>query len=165
MTLPNCHPHKIAEQITNRYDFTVETGSNKNWKLQRTVTDYGICYTFNSEIARYISPEYLLYGILPPYQELYVVNFFDKRKFVILGDLRSAYVWEKLSQRQYSETILLTKKKKQVFVHGPNEVKTRGALIQVKEFPATYTTLQLDAITILSSPSIRNLLYRQRRCR
>lgn len=52
----------------------------------------GICYTFNSKIAQYLTVEYLLDGIMFENEEPYVVNFFDVRKFALINDLHACDV-------------------------------------------------------------------------
>lgn len=50
-------------------------------------------------------------------------------------------------------------------MHGPYDIPYRSPLIKINEHPATYTALQFDALAITANPNIRDLLFRQRRCR
>lgn len=81
---------QIIFKLTNDYQYSVVTGLDKAYKFQRIITENGICDTFNSKIAAYMSPEFYVSNELPKMNEIYEVNFFDFKKFSEISNLRSS---------------------------------------------------------------------------
>lgn len=71
-------------KLTNRFEYSAISGNKDRFTFQRTVTELGICDTFNSKIAAYLSPEYYVSGEVPNFGKAkhFEINFFDTAKYV-----------------------------------------------------------------------------------
>ncbi|XP_034254431.1 uncharacterized protein LOC117653133 [Thrips palmi] len=121
------------------------TEANNIGQLQTTITEHGLCYAFNSDIAIYNSPEYFKAKNLTIMDRGW--SFFgsplDGDVFAQVMDMNSGYL---------------------VYLHSSNE--TADFASQRLESPAgSYKTLDISALSIYTSGSAANLKVEQRRCR
>lgn len=81
-------------KLTNDYEYTVHSGHGTKFKLQRTITELGVCDTFNSILSPYLSPEYFITNQLPDaiHQPLLEVSYFDSMKFIEIENVRESDV-------------------------------------------------------------------------
>lgn len=95
---PDIHPNdyiKILNYITYKNNVIITTAYNKTYFMKRILTEMGICYTFNSKIANYMTPEYLMqndnYEVINEnhkYKE-YFVTIYDIEKIAFTTDINS----------------------------------------------------------------------------
>lgn len=78
--------------LTNKYDYDILIGSNSKWKLQRTMTELGICDQFNSKLSELFAMDFLINDHIPPEQLLYEVNYFDSDPYIVLNNLHDSDV-------------------------------------------------------------------------
>nr|CAI5824423.1 unnamed protein product [Callosobruchus analis] len=67
--------------------------NDRTFRLQETITEMGLCYSFNSELAIYNSLEYRLGGKqdLIPDNEIYSVNPLDGEVYANVVNISSGY--------------------------------------------------------------------------
>ncbi|KAJ1525494.1 hypothetical protein ONE63_010303 [Megalurothrips usitatus] len=121
------------------------TEANTIGQLQTTITEHGLCYAFNSDIAMYNSPEYFKSKNLTYMQRGW--SFFgsplDGDVFAQVMDMNSGYL---------------------VYLHSSNE--TADFASQRLESPSgSYKTLDISALSIYTSGEAAALSVEQRRCR
>ncbi|KAK3932274.1 Pickpocket protein 11 [Frankliniella fusca] len=121
------------------------TEANNVGMLQTTITEHGLCYAFNSDIAVYNSPEYFKSKNKSLVQRNW--SFFgsplDGDVFAQVMDMNSGYL---------------------VYLHSSNE--TADFASQRLESPAgSYKTLDISALSIYTSEDAAGLDVSQRRCR
>ncbi|KAL9697993.1 hypothetical protein quinque_001434 [Culex quinquefasciatus] len=121
------------------------SGTTLLLQLQPTITELGSCVSVNSKVAAYSSYEYWRnnrWDLVPP-PEPVVVHPLDGEVYGQLIKLESSY---------------------EVFFHGFMEVpeisKRRYSFLE-----AFYTTVELLALEIITSPNARELSISQRKCR
>lgn len=83
---------QVVDKLTNNYDYDVRIGSVPRFKLKRTVTELGICQSFNSELSPYFAPDFLINDRLPANEPLYELNYLDMNTFIVLNDLEASHV-------------------------------------------------------------------------
>lgn len=82
----------MTEKLTNKHDYDVLIDSVPRLKLQRTMTELGICDQFNSELSRNFATEFLISDRLPAKRQLFEVNYFDANPHIVLNDLDDSNV-------------------------------------------------------------------------
>lgn len=82
----------MIERLTNKYDYDVLIDSVPTLKLQRTITELGICDQFNSKLSSIFDPELLINDRIPKKRTLYEVNYFDANPHIVLNDLENSNV-------------------------------------------------------------------------
>lgn len=82
----------MIERLTNKYDYDVLIDSVPTLKMQRTVTELGICDQFNSKLSSFFDPELLINDRIPIKRSLYEVNYFDANPHIVLNDLENSNV-------------------------------------------------------------------------
>lgn len=85
--IPSEYYLKIIKNLTKTLNFTVITNSEHKWKMQEIITEMGLCQTFNSAIAQYISTDYIIDNVLPKKLDTYSVNYFDIKKYAALHNV------------------------------------------------------------------------------
>ncbi|KAJ8977937.1 hypothetical protein NQ317_017405 [Molorchus minor] len=119
--------------------------SGERLTLHETVTEMGICYSFNSHLAVYNSFDYWSrteWKLLPENESL-SVNPLDGEVFANVVNMSSGF---------------------QVYVHGPYEViDIRSKHISSQK--GYFLQLYLMGLTLFSSESIKSLRVNQRKCR
>ncbi|CAH1966766.1 unnamed protein product [Acanthoscelides obtectus] len=67
--------------------------NDRSFPLQETLTEMGLCYSFNSELAAYSSLEYIQSGkrSLMPGNEIFSVNPLDGEVYANLVNISSGY--------------------------------------------------------------------------
>ncbi|XP_026282493.1 sodium channel protein Nach-like [Frankliniella occidentalis] len=130
------------------FSYTVSgsnTEANTVGALQTTITEHGLCYAFNSDIAVYNSPEYFKSKNNSLVQRAW--SFYgsplDGDVFAQVMDMNSGYL---------------------VYLHSSNE--TADFASQRLESPSgSYKTLDISALSIYTSEDAASLDVPQRRCR
>lgn len=61
-------------------------------KLKRTITELGICDTFNSKISPYFDPDFIINNRLPANEPLIEINYHDVDVAILLPDLDDSFV-------------------------------------------------------------------------
>lgn len=82
----------MIEKLTNKHDYDVLIGSTAKLKLQRTVTELGICDQFNSEISQILATDFVINNHLLAKNQLFEVNYFDANSYIVLNDLDDSNV-------------------------------------------------------------------------
>lgn len=82
----------MIDRLTNKHDYDVLIDSIPKLKLQRTVTELGICDQFNSEISQILATDFVINDNLTVKNELFEVNYFDANPHVVLNDLDDSNV-------------------------------------------------------------------------
>ncbi|KAJ8920056.1 hypothetical protein NQ315_011710 [Exocentrus adspersus] len=114
--------------------------------VHRVITEMGVCYTFNSKLAVYSSPQYWdqdLWEIVQDHVETLNVSAFDEEVFVSVENVSSAY---------------------DVYIHGPYEVADISSKY-IRSPNGYFLQLYLSGLTLFSSDSIKSLGVQQRKCR
>lgn len=66
---------------------------NMKWTMERVVTEFGICDTFNSAWAPYFNPTFYLQNITTNNaQSLFEISYFDLNVYALLNDLMGSTV-------------------------------------------------------------------------
>ena len=82
----------MVETLTNKHDYDVLIDSIPSMKLQRTMTELGICDQFNSELSQIFATDFLISDHLPIKNPLFEVNYFDTSPHIVLNDLDDSNV-------------------------------------------------------------------------
>lgn len=77
----------MVETLTKKHDYDVLIDSVPSMKLQRTMTELGICDQFNSELSQIFATDFLISDHLPVKNPLFEVNYFDTSPHIVLNDL------------------------------------------------------------------------------
>lgn len=83
---------QVIQKLTKHYDYDVLVGSALTFKLQRTITDLGVCDSFNSQLSAYFAPDFLIGNRLPANEPLYELNYLDINTFILINDLTDCHV-------------------------------------------------------------------------
>lgn len=65
---------------------------NAKFKLERVITEFGVCDTFNSKWAPYFHPNYYLVGDVPNEVQLFEISNYDLNIYALINDLMSSTV-------------------------------------------------------------------------
>lgn len=77
----------MIERLTNKHDYDVLIDSVPRLKLQRTISELGICDQFNSELSHIFATDFVINDRLPAKKPLFEVNYFDTNPHIVLNDL------------------------------------------------------------------------------
>lgn len=83
---------QIVDELTNRHDYDVIIDAPNKLKMERTITEMGICDTFNSQLTPHLTPIYFTRNLLPPKISSFQINYLDVKAFVMINDLESSDV-------------------------------------------------------------------------
>ncbi|XP_044755167.1 pickpocket protein 11-like [Coccinella septempunctata] len=120
-------------------------GNTRVNHLAGIVTEMGLCYCFNSQLAVYSSERYWKSGnwnLFPPNETLYV-NPLDGEVFANVMNISSAF---------------------DIYIHGPYEVADIASKKTHSE-DGYFLQLYLNGLTLFSSDKVKGLNVRQRKCR
>ncbi|XP_050087150.1 sodium channel protein Nach [Anopheles aquasalis] len=136
---------ELLYNLSWNFQPTVNSGTTRTLSVQPTVTELGLCLAVNSRIGEYTSYEYWRAKrwdrVNEP--EPLVVHPLDGEVYGQLIKLENSY---------------------EVFFHGSMEVAEISK--RHYSFPESYyTTVELHALEILTSPNARELSVSQRQCR
>lgn len=135
--------------------------SHVKGELQKTVTEMGVCYSFNSQLAVYNSPEYRKSGSwnLLQEDELFFVNPLDGDVFISLMNMSNGVYVRHYKNKQTAFLHYF-----QMYLHGPYEVADVDTkAILSKE--GHYVQVRFSAMTIFSSSRTRHFRIGQRKCK
>ncbi|KAJ3643261.1 hypothetical protein Zmor_025985 [Zophobas morio] len=120
-------------------------GNDKLYTLEKIVSEMGICYSFNSKLAIYNSPDYwdedrwdLVEG-----NETFYVNPLDGEVFANVMNMSTGF---------------------DIYIHGPYEVADIASK-KINSPNGNFLQMSLSGLTIFSSDNIRALSMKQRKCR
>ncbi|CAH1395973.1 unnamed protein product [Nezara viridula] len=142
--------HYLKAVILSKYPFVYRV-SNSNPEhynvldLNNFVSELGICYSYNSDSTYYNDPSYwdtnswYNLGHFPVFQS----SPLDGDIFAQLRNMNSGY---------------------QMFIYGPSEFPDI-ALTKLESYNKSYKTLDLTALSIVSSEAAEKLKIQQRKCR
>lgn len=82
----------MIEKLTNKHDYDVLIDSVPRLKLQRTITELGICDQFNSELSHIFATDFLINDRMQAKKSLFEVNYFDANPHIVLNDLDDSNV-------------------------------------------------------------------------
>ncbi|XP_034254433.1 uncharacterized protein LOC117653134 [Thrips palmi] len=154
--VPDTHQHipshaflRIIEKVSLPMNMTVVTGAtdaaSHDPTLAPTLTEQGVCYSFNSLVAPYVSPRYWRLGedAVKGRGGLLELNPLDGSVIAQLSGLPGQY---------------------QLFVHGPGEVPALQSPFLTA--PAgSLKRLELSTLAVLTAREVRDVTPQQRRCR
>ncbi|KFB48589.1 AGAP007084-PB-like protein [Anopheles sinensis] len=130
---------ELLNELTDRPNAIIAMEGDLQGTLVRTLTEMGICYTFNSALTRYLS--------IDPYtgeEKLYQVSVFNG---------------------EASATISNCTSNANIYFHSPYEMPTiRKSLLLERGF-FTFTKMDFNALAITSDPALKYLSIKQRKCR
>lgn len=129
-------------------------------ELQRTITEMGVCYSFNSQLAVYNSPEYRNEGTwkLLEGRETLEVNPLDGDIFVSIVNMSCGY---DVSTPILIHFYLINK---QLYLHGSYEIPD-VATKMLRLQNGYYLQVYLSALSIFSTNRVKRLMTRQRKCK
>lgn len=90
--LPSSEYLSIVEKLTNQHDFDVRVGTDQNFKLKRTITELGICDSFNSKLSEYLVPNTNSNIQQTTTDSLFQLNYFDMNTVIVFKDLEDCHV-------------------------------------------------------------------------
>ncbi|CAG9769818.1 unnamed protein product [Ceutorhynchus assimilis] len=139
---------KLQNKIKPDITFSSQSLSSAEW-LHETITEMGLCYSFNSQLALYNSPQNIFrYWInatrnLLPERKIFELHPLDGETFVNIVNIPLDH---------------------HVFIHGPYEVADiRSKSLFIGRF--SYVQLFLKPLSIITSENAKQLMVTQRKCR
>ncbi|GLH02062.1 Pickpocket protein 11 [Gryllus bimaculatus] len=131
----------------NRFNFSYAAVNSAEGSLPEVwihMSEMGICYTYNSEVAMYNDPDYWS-GEKSPREPFLILsgNEMDGDLFSQMMDMNSPSI---------------------VYIHGPEEIPDCASRSLVLP-DLTYKTLDESALALYTTAEARGLSVRQRRCR
>nr|XP_024216984.1 pickpocket protein 11-like [Halyomorpha halys] len=146
--LKNLSPNHYQDIIFGaafNFTYSVSNSNSEASDLLPMITEFGICYTYNSQIAAYNSPSYWKENKwkLFPLVDVFKGNPLEGDIFVAMMEMNSDL---------------------QVFIHSPQEIPESAS----KWFLSAqkhYLALEFEALTIYSTENTRGLSVKQRKCR
>lgn len=69
--------------------------------MERTITELGICDSFNSALTPYLTPEFFTKNQLPKKLPIFEINYLDANTFLMINDLESSDV-------SFGDTLFIT---------------------------------------------------------
>lgn len=136
-------------------------------KLRRTVTEWGICDQFNSELSQFFDPEWLIYDRVPKKRPLFEVNYFDANPHTVLNDLENSNVRQikklPISILTFNENILNFTFK--IYLHGPYELPQILHRKEISGSVSQFKSFSLTATAIVARKNVRSLFIKHRKCR
>ncbi|RZC34463.1 pickpocket protein 11-like [Asbolus verrucosus] len=119
--------------------------NNKNYSLQSIVSEMGLCYSFNSQLAIYNSPDYWDEGKwnLIEGEDIFSVNPLDGEVFANVMNMATGF---------------------DIYIHGPYEVADIASK-KISSPDGYFLQIYLSGLTIFSSDNIKSLRISQRKCR
>ncbi|XP_061500162.1 sodium channel protein Nach [Anopheles gambiae] len=130
---------QLLNELTDRPNAVVTMEGDLHGTLVRSLTEMGICYTFNTAIGRYLS--------IDPYapdEKLYEVSVFNG---------------------EASATISNCTSNGNIFFHSPYEMPTIRKSLLIERGFFTFTKMDFNALAITSVPALKSLSIKQRKCR
>lgn len=95
--------HQIIDRLTAHSDYEVLIG-NQKIKLERTLTEIGICDTFNSELTPFFTPRFYLNEKDQKDENnlstFFKMDYFNADAFAIINDLKPSQVINSICCRQ-----------------------------------------------------------------
>ncbi|XP_055295694.1 sodium channel protein Nach-like [Sitodiplosis mosellana] len=134
---------QVIEKLTNKYDYDVLIDSVPSFKLQRTMTELGICDQFNSELSQIFATDFLISDRLPAQKPLFEINYFDTSSHIVLNDLDDS----------------------NIHIHGPFELPQYLQKREISGSVSQYKSFTLTATTIVARQNVRALFISHRKCR
>ncbi|XP_053686954.1 pickpocket protein 19-like [Sabethes cyaneus] len=131
-------------QITNFVDTKVMLDNGQEAGFKRVVTELGICYTFNSDITRFMSTDPSSSSDEYSHNDLIQVTMMERD---IMASL------ENLTENG------------NIFYHGPFEVPSILKRLIVSASTSAFLTITFKPVIITADSTIENLYVQQRRCR
>lgn len=61
-------------------------------RLKRTITELGVCGTFNSKLSPYFAADFIIKNRVPANEPLLEINYHDVDAFILLPDLDDSFV-------------------------------------------------------------------------
>lgn len=132
-------------------------------ELEKSVTEMGVCYSFNSQLAVYNSPEYRAgnsWGLLQEKKAL-VVNPLDGDVFINVVNIPGGY---DVTLNFECINTILTNANFQLYFHGSYEVPD----VTTKTYKIEdgyYAQIYVSALSIFSTSRVKRLMPRQRKCK
>lgn len=158
---------QVIERLTNKNDYDVLIDSVPRLKLRRTVTEWGICDQFNSELSQFFDPEWLIYDRVPKKRPLFEVNYFDANPHTVLNDLENSNVRQikklPISILTFNENILNFTFK--IYLHGPYELPQILHRKEISGSVSQFKSFSLTATAIVARKNVRSLFIKHRKCR
>ncbi|XP_026315967.1 pickpocket protein 11-like [Hyposmocoma kahamanoa] len=134
-------------QLSRPFKPTLTIGaSGITLNIMPTITEMGLCYTINSKMAFYNSPEYRAenrWDIVKTYNDTFFVHPLDGEVFAQVINLSNKY---------------------DVYIHGPLEVPDISTKCEHSD-EDFYMKLYVTALSVYTSPEAAKLSINQRRCR
>uniref|UniRef100_A0A6E8VRH2 Sodium channel protein Nach n=1 Tax=Anopheles coluzzii TaxID=1518534 RepID=A0A6E8VRH2_ANOCL len=132
---------QLLNELTDRPNAVVTMEGDLHGTLVRSLTEMGICYTFNTAIGRYLS--------IDPYapdEKLYEVSLFGEMFQVCRRSLVKSIFGK-------------------IFFHSPYEMPTIRKSLLIERGFFTFTKMDFNALAITSVPALKSLSIKQRKCR
>uniref|UniRef100_A0A182NJB3 Sodium channel protein Nach n=1 Tax=Anopheles dirus TaxID=7168 RepID=A0A182NJB3_9DIPT len=130
---------QLLNELTDRPNSIITMEGDLQGTLIRSLTEMGICYTFNTAIARYLSTDTFVGD-----QKLYEVSVFNG---------------------EASATISNCTSNANIYFHSPYEMPTIRKSLLIERGFFTFTKMDFNALAITSVPALRSLSIQQRKCR
>uniref|UniRef100_A0A182PUD1 Sodium channel protein Nach n=1 Tax=Anopheles epiroticus TaxID=199890 RepID=A0A182PUD1_9DIPT len=130
---------ELLNELTDRPNAIIKMEGGLEGTLVRSLTEMGICYTFNTAIGRYLS--------IDPYtgdEKLYEVSVFNG---------------------EASATISNCTSNGNIYFHSPYEMPTIRKSLLIERGFFTFTKMDFNALAITSIPALKSLSIKQRKCR
>ncbi|XP_017786457.1 PREDICTED: pickpocket protein 28-like [Nicrophorus vespilloides] len=119
--------------------------NGKQYTIQSAITEMGICYSFNSQLAKYNAANYWEKNlwIVYPENETFYVNPLDGEVFANVVNMSTGF---------------------KIFLHGPSEVADVASK-NIESPNGFFLQVYISALSIYSSERARALNPKQRKCR
>lgn len=90
--MSHCHFFQVIDRLSNHFDYDLYIGSVPRKKLlKKTITELGVCETFNSKLSPYFAPDFIINNTFPASEPSIEINFHDDF-FIYLPDVDDSYV-------------------------------------------------------------------------
>lgn len=134
--------------------------------MVRTITELGICDTFNSQLNPYLSPSFYTTNVLPPKMPIFHTNYLDAKAFAMIEQLESSDVSddrkENISQRIVMISFCTFLK---IYFHGPFDLASSIPFTDIGVDSMQYAGFVFSVMSMSADSKLRNLFIGQRKCR
>lgn len=83
---------QIVEDLTNKCDYDVIIDAPHKLQTERTISEMGICETFNSQLSPYLTPMFFTRNLLPKKMPIFHINYLDAKAFAMINAIESSKV-------------------------------------------------------------------------
>lgn len=78
------------DELTNQCDYDVIIDAPHKLQTERTITEMGICETFNSQLSPYLTPIFFTRNLLPKKMPIFHINYLDAKTFAMINAIESS---------------------------------------------------------------------------